>query len=92
LGQGTHVVPPSDGDAADDGDAGADAAAALAPESADVDPTLAPASDMMASTPITAATIPERAVTERRLNMIFSQLLGASPKHVVIAHVIVLLS
>jgi hypothetical protein len=63
-----------DGDAVADGDEVADGAAV---GDADSGAAAAPDSDAMARTPITAATIPERAVAERRLNVIISRVLSA---------------
>jgi hypothetical protein len=70
LGQGTHVVCPTDADAGDEEETGTDA---LAVAVTDSDAALAPDNDVMASTPMAAATIPERAITERRLNLIIFQ-------------------
>jgi hypothetical protein len=74
LGHGAHVVCPSEDDARDEREAGTDALAALACATADGGAAVAADSDVMASRPIAAATIPERAVTERRLNVIIPQL------------------
>jgi hypothetical protein len=76
LGQGTHVVCPSDADAGDEEEAGKDA---LAVAVTDSDAALAPDNDVMASTPMTAATIPERAIIERRLIVIIFQPPGRMP-------------